>query len=113
MTMSNRHERVAEEIKKVVSEALRTKVSDPDIGMITVTDVELTKEMEIATIYYTSLNDNREEVEAGLDRAKGLVRSEVAKEIRIRKTPELQFKYDTSIEYGHKIENLLNEIKDK
>lgn len=113
MTMSNRHERVAEEIKKVVSETLRTKVSDPDIGMITVTDVELTKEMEIATIYFTSLNDNREEVEAALNRAKGMVRSEVAKEIRIRKAPELQFKYDTSIEYGHKIENLLNEIKDK
>ncbi|WP_031548627.1 30S ribosome-binding factor RbfA [Salinicoccus luteus] len=111
--MSNRHERVAEEIKKVVSETLRTKVSDPDIGMITVTDVELTKEMEIATIYFTSLNDNREEVEAALGRAKGLVRSEVAKEIRIRKAPELQFKYDTSIEYGNKIENLLNEIKDK
>lgn len=111
--MSNRHERVAEEIKKVVSETLRTKVSDPDIGMITVTDVELTKEMEIATIYFTSLNDNREEVEAALNRAKGMVRSEVAKEIRIRKAPELQFKYDTSIEYGHKIENLLNEIKDK
>ncbi|WP_342389107.1 30S ribosome-binding factor RbfA [Salinicoccus bachuensis] len=111
--MSNRHERVAEEIKKVVSETLRTKVSDPDIGMITVTDVELTKEMEIATIYFTSLNENREEVEAALDRAKGMVRSEVAKEIRIRKAPELQFKYDTSIEYGNKIENLLNEIKDK
>ncbi|MFC3419683.1 30S ribosome-binding factor RbfA [Salinicoccus hispanicus] len=111
--MSNRHERVAEEIKKVVSETLRTKVSDPDIGMITVTDVELTKEMEIATIYFTSLNENREEVEAALGRSKGLVRSEVAREIRIRKAPELQFKYDTSIEYGHKIENLLNEIKDK
>lgn len=111
--MSNRNERVAEEVKKVVSEALRTKVDDSDIGMVTVTEVEVTKELETATIYYTSLNDNKEQVAEGLDRAKGLLRSEVAKEIRLRKAPELEFKYDSSIEYGNKIESLLNEIKDK
>lgn len=111
--MSNRQERVAEEIKKVVSEALRTKVDNPDIGMVTVTDVELTKEMETATIYYTSLNENKEEVGNALEKSKGLIRSEVAREIRIRKAPELAFKYDNSIEYGNKIESLLNEIKDQ
>lgn len=111
--MSNRNERVAEEVKKVVSEALRTKVDDSDIGMVTVTEVEVTKELETATIYYTSLNDNEEQVAEGLNRAKGLLRSEVAREIRLRKAPELEFKYDSSIEYGNKIESLLNEIKDK
>ena len=111
--MSNRNERVAEQVKKVVSEALRTKVDDSDIGMVTVTEVEVTKELETATIYYTSLNDNKEQVAEGLNRAKGLLRSEVAKEIRLRKAPELEFKYDSSIEYGNKIESLLNEIKDK
>ncbi|WP_462420515.1 30S ribosome-binding factor RbfA [Salinicoccus sp. Marseille-QA3877] len=111
--MSNRNERVAEEVKKVVSEAVRTKVDDTDIGMVTITEVEVTKELETATIYYTSLNDNKEQVAEGLDRAKGLIRSEVAKEIRLRKAPELEFKYDSSIEYGNKIESLLNEIKDK
>jgi ribosome-binding factor A len=49
-----------EEIKKVVSEALRSKVDDKDIGMVTVTDVELTKELENATIYYTSFNNDKE-----------------------------------------------------
>lgn len=111
--MSNRNERVAEEVKKVVSETIRTKVSDPDIGMVTVTDVELTTEMETATIYFTSLNDNKDEVHAGLDKAKGLIRTEVAKGIRLRKAPELEFKYDNSIEYGKRIDSLLNEIKDK
>ncbi len=111
--MSNRNERVAEEIKKVVSEALGTKVSDSDIGMVTVTEVEVTKELENAVIYYTSLNENKEEVEAGLERAKGLLRSEVAREIRLRKAPELSFKYDTSIEYGNKIEALLRDLKEK
>lgn len=111
--MSNRQERVAEEIKKVVSEALRTKIDNPDIGMVTITDVELTKEMENATIYYTSLNDNKEEVGNALEKSKGFIRSEVAKEIRIRKAPELAFKYDNSIDYGNKIESILKEIKDQ
>ncbi|WP_411844090.1 30S ribosome-binding factor RbfA [Salinicoccus sp. HZC-1] len=111
--MSNRHERVAEEVKKVVSETIRTKVSNPNIGMVTITDVELTKEMETATVYYTSLNENKEEVSEGLEKSKGLIRSEVAKEIRIRKAPELAFKYDNSIEYGNKIESLIKEIKDQ
>lgn len=111
--MSNRSERVAEEIKKVVSGALQTKVDDKDIGMVTVTDVEVTKELEHATIYFTSLNDNREEVEDALERAKGFLRTEVAQNIRLRKAPELFFRYDTSIEYGNKIESLLNDIKDQ
>src|SRR5699024_2347720 len=111
--MSNRQERVAEEIKKVVSEALRTKVDNPDIGMVTVTDVELTKEMETATLYYTSLNDNKDEVANALEKSKGLIRSEVAREIRIRKAPELAVKYDNSIEYGTKVESLLNEITEQ
>lgn len=110
--MSNRSERVAEEVKKVVSETLRSKVDDKDIGLVTVTDVELTTELENATIYYTSLNQDKEKVQNALEKAKGLVRSEVAKNIRLRKAPELFFKYDTSIEYGRKIESLLNDIKD-
>src|SRR5699024_55663 len=111
--MSNRQERVAEEIKNVVSEARRTKVDSPDIGMVTVTDVALTKEMETATICYTSLNDNKAAVTDALETSTRLIRSEVAREIRIRKAPELAFKYDNSIEYGNKIESLLNEIKDQ
>src|SRR5699024_10148805 len=111
--MSNRQERVAEEIKKVVSEALRTKVDNPDIGMVTVTDVELTKEMETPTIYYTSLNDNKDAVADDLQKSKGLIRSEVERESRITRTPEIAFKYANSIKYGNYIEWLLSENKDQ
>lgn len=110
---NNRRERVAEEIKKVVSEAVRTEINDPKLGMMTVTDVEMTQELEVATIYFTTLNENKENAEEVLNKAKGLIRSEVAKEIRLRKAPEIVFKHDNSIEYGSRIESLLNEIRDK
>lgn len=110
---NNRKDRVAEEVKKVVSEVVRTDIKDPNLGMVTVTDVDMTKELEVATVYFTTLNENKEEAEIALNKAKGLVRSAVAKEIRLRKAPEIVFKYDNSIEYGSRIESLLNEIREK
>ena len=113
--MSTRNERIAEEIKKVLSEEIRTTVTDkePDIGMVTITEVEVTKENETATAYYTSLNSNREFVQETLDKFNGLFRKAVATNIRLRKAPEVKFKYDTSIDYGQKIESLLSDIKDQ
>lgn len=110
---NNRKDRVAEEVKKVVSETVRTKIKDPNLGMVTITDVEMTQELENAVVYFTTLNENKEQAEEALNKAKGLVRSEVAKEIRLRKAPEIIFKHDNSIEYGNRIESLLNEIRDK
>lgn len=110
---NNRKDRVAEEVKKVVSEVIRSDIKDPNLGMVTVTDVDMTKELEVATVYFTTLDENKEETEAALNKAKGLVRSTVAKEIRLRKAPEIVFKHDNSIEYGSRIESLLNEIRDK
>lgn len=112
--MSNaRKDRVAEEVKKIVSETIRTEIDDPKLGMVTVTDVDVTQELEVATIYFTTLNENKEDAEEVLNKAKGLVRSRVAKEIRLRKAPEIVFKHDNSIEYGSRIESLLNEIREK
>lgn len=110
---NNRKDRVAEEVKKVVSEVVRSEIKDPSLGMVTVTDVDMTQELEVATVYFTTLNENKEEAETALNKAKGLVRSAVAKEIRLRKAPEIVFKYDNSIEYGSRIESLLNEIREK
>ena len=111
--MSQRNERIAEEIKKILSEEIRTTVSDkePDLGMVTITEVEVTKENEIATAYFTSLNNNKEFVQDTLDKFNGLFRKAVATNIRLRKAPEIQFKYDNSIEFGQKIESLLSDIK--
>src|SRR5699024_12494681 len=90
--MSQRNERIAEEIKKVLSEEIRTTVSDkePDLGMVTITEVEVTKENEIATAYFTSLNNNKEFVQDTLDKFNGLFRKAVATNIRLRKAPEIR-----------------------
>ncbi|QQD85712.1 MULTISPECIES: 30S ribosome-binding factor RbfA [Jeotgalicoccus] len=111
--MSQRNERIAEEIKKVLSEEIRTTVTEkePDIGMVTITEVEVTKENELATVYFTALNNNKEFVQETLDKFNGLFRKTVASNIRLRKAPEIQFKYDNSIEYGQRIESLLSDIK--
>lgn len=111
--MSTRNERIAEEIKKVLSEEIRTTVTEkePDIGMVTITEVEVTKENETATAYYTSLNSNREFVQEVLDKFNGLFKKAIAKNIRLRKAPDVQFKYDNSIDYGQRIESLLSDIK--
>src|SRR5699024_1391895 len=113
--MSQRNERIAEEIKKVLSEEIRTTVSDkePDLGMVTITEVEVTKENEIATAYFTSLNNNKEFVQDTLDKFNGLFRKAVATNIRLRKAPENQFKYDNSIEYSQKIESLLDDMQNR
>src|SRR5699024_4066380 len=111
--MSQRNDRIAEEIKKVLSEEIRTTVTDkePYLGMVTITEVEVTKENELATAYFTSLNNNKECVQDTLDKYNGLFRKAVATNTRLRKAPEIQFKYDNSIEYGQKIESLLSDIK--
>ena len=113
--MSTRNERIAEEIKKVLSEEIRTTVTEkePDIGMVTITEVEVTKENETATTYYTSLNNNREFVQEVLDKFNGLFKKAVASNIRLRKAPDIKFKYDNSIDYGQRIESLPSDIKER
>lgn len=113
--MSTRNERIAGEIKKILSEEIRTTVTEkePGIGMVTITEVVVTKENETATAYYTSLNNDREFVQEVLNKFNGLFRKAVATNIRLRKAPEIAFKYDTSIDYGQKIESLLSDIKDQ
>lgn len=113
--MSTRNERIAEEIKKVLSESIRTTVSEkePNIGMVTITEVEVTRENETATAYYTTLNKDREFVQEVLNKFNGLFKKAVASHIRLRKAPDIAFKYDTSIDYGKKIESLLSDIKDQ
>ncbi|OIJ13121.1 ribosome-binding factor A [Anaerobacillus alkalilacustris] len=110
--MSVRPNRVAEQIKKEMTDILQRELKDPRIGFVTVTGVEVTGDLQQAKIYITVLgNDEQKEATLqGLSKATGFIRSEIGKRIRLRKTPELLFKFDESIDYGNKIESLLGEI---
>lgn len=112
--MSNiRTNRVAEQIKKELGDILTQKIKDPRIGFVTVTDVEVTGDLQQATIFISVLGneDKKEDTLAGLEKANGFIRSEIGSRIRLRKTPEIFFELDESTEYGNHIETLLRDLK--
>lgn len=107
-----RTNRVAEQMKKEIGEILNQKLKDPRIGFVTVTDVDLTNDLQQATVYVSVLgNETEKEASlAGLEKATGFVRSEVGKRIRLRKVPEITFKFDEAHEYGNRIDSILREL---
>lgn len=112
--MNLRANRVGEQIKKELSDIIGRKLKDPRVGFVTVTDVEVTGDLQQAKVYLTVLGDEEQKKDTldGLEKAKGFIRSEVGKRIRLRKTPELIFEIDESIEYGNRIETLIKKIHD-
>lgn len=107
--MSLRSNRIAEQMKKELGEIIGRKIKDPRVGFITVTDVAVTGDLQQATVYITSLGNDRERGETlkALEKASGFIRSEIGSRIRLRRTPELFFEFDSSVEYGNKIDTLL------
>ncbi|MCM3739005.1 30S ribosome-binding factor RbfA [Oceanobacillus luteolus] len=107
-----RANRVAEQMKKELGEILTAKIKDPRVGFVTVTDVEVTGDLQQATIYISVLGTDKEKQETllGLTKAKGFIRSEIGKRIRLRKTPELLFEFDEAYEYGNRIETILRDL---
>ncbi|GGN49918.1 30S ribosome-binding factor RbfA [Oceanobacillus indicireducens] len=107
-----RANRVAEQMKKELGDILTMKLKDPRIGFVTVTDVEVTGDLQQATIYISVLGSEKEKQDTllGLTKAKGFIRSEIGKRIRLRKTPELLFEFDEAYEYGNRIETILRDL---
>ncbi|AZV42317.1 MULTISPECIES: 30S ribosome-binding factor RbfA [Peribacillus] len=110
--MSLRSNRIGEQMKKELSDIIGRKLKDPRVGFVTVTDVAVTGDLQQATVYISVLGDakQREDTLKGLEKAKGFMRSEVGQRIRLRKTPELFFEFDESIDYGNRIETLISQI---
>ncbi len=111
--MSNvRANRVGEQLKKELSEIIMREIKDPRINFVTVTGVDVTGDLQQATVYITTLGDDeqKEQTLKGLSKATGFIRSEIGKRIRLRKTPEIFFAFDQSIEYGNRIETLIADL---
>jgi ribosome-binding factor A len=104
--------RVGEQIKKEISSLIQTELKDPRIGFVTVTGVEVTGDLSLARVYLSILGSEEEKAETlkSLQRAKGFLRTELGRRIRLRLTPEIEFRFDSSIEYGSRIEALLHEL---
>ena len=104
--------RVNEELMKAISHIITYELKNPDVtGMISVTRVKVTPDLKYAKVYVSILNPKSvEETMKGLKDSAGFIRSQVAKTVNLRITPELVFEYDDSIEHGEKIDNILKQI---
>ena len=109
---TNRMERVNEELKKEISHIIDFKLKNPNItGIISVTKVKTSADLRSARVYVSILNSkNLQNTLDGLKNASGFIRTEIAKTINLRYTPELIFELDESLEYASKIEGILKDI---
>lgn len=111
--MSVRSQKVADRIKVVVAEALESKVKDPRLGFVTITDVRITGDLQNASVFYTVLGDSvaRENTAKALNSAKGLLRTAVGRDLGTRVTPTLDFFEDSLPETSVAMESLLADVK--
>jgi ribosome-binding factor A len=111
-----RSTRVAEQLRRELSEMIRFGVKDPRVEGVSVTDVEVSKDLSYATVYFSRLEDDPErirETTAALHHAGGFLRRELGKVLRLRHIPELRFTYDRSIAEGMRMDSLIAEARRK
>jgi ribosome-binding factor A len=112
--------RLGEEIRRIVSDLLLREIKDPRLsGMVSISAVEVTEDGSYATVYITVLGskpseetsgEKKDEVLVAFKSAKGLIRREIGKQVKLRHVPDLLFKFDTSLEYGRHISKLIDNL---
>lgn len=112
MPNNNRFERINEEYRKEISTIIDNKLKNPNVtGLISVTKVKVTPDLKFAKVYVSILNSkNIKDTLAGLKKSAGFIRSELARTVNLRNTPEIIFELDESLEYGAKIDSILKNI---
>lgn len=103
--------RVAEQIQRELADMIRREVKDPRVGMVTLTDVEVTANYAHAKVFFTTLgnDDQITAATAGLNHAAGFLRHELGHRIKLRSIPQLHFVYDESVERGLRLSQLIDE----
>jgi len=110
-----RKDRVGDLIKREVSQMIQQELKDPGIGFVTVTGVEVSPDLKRAKIFYSVLGeeDSKRESASALKRACGFIQHEIGKRLRLKHIPEISFQFDSSVEYGAHIEELIQKIHQK
>ena len=105
-----RSRRIAEQVQRELSDIVRLELKDPRVGMITLTDCEVTRDNAHARVYFTLLDgeSRAEEAREGLQHAAGYLRSQLARRLNIRVVPQLHFEYDASVERGARLSQLID-----
>lgn len=102
--------RLASTMRKELAILLSTKAHEANLSSVTITEVKITNDLSFATVYYTTPSYLKDKASTSLEKAKGYLRSELAKSLKARKMPELIFKYDEALEYGNHINEILNDL---
>jgi ribosome-binding factor A len=107
-----RKDRVGDSIKREISLMIQKELKDPGIGFVTITGVEVSADLKRAYIYYSILGDDESKTKTAraLKRASGFVQHEIGKRLRLKHVPEVEFRFDGSVEYGAHIEELIRKI---
>lgn len=114
MTTKERARRIGDRIQEELATILQKEVDDPRLTMVTVSGVDVDRELAYATIFVSALEDDqerRDEVLAALKRARGFLRSALAERIQLRSFPDLRFRWDATYQHAERIEELLDQIK--
>src|SRR3954466_14058038 len=109
--MSERMRRVNESVRQVLAETL-PELKDPRIGLVTVTGVVTAPDLRHATVYVSVLGNEKKQAATmrGLEAAPGVLQSRLARELRMKRTPQLTFEYDPSVERGVRMSQLIDEL---
>ena len=112
MGQNNRMNKVDEELKKEISHIISVELKNPHLtGLVSVSKVKTSPDLKHARVYVTMINEkSKKENLSVLKQSSGFIRSEIAKKLNFRYTPELIFEFDESIEYGSKIDEILKDI---
>jgi ribosome-binding factor A len=106
---TDRLSRVSEQIRRELSDILRRELRDPRVGRVSLTEVEVSKDYAHAVVLFSCLESSQvPEVTAGLQRASGFLRSQLARRVKLPATPVLHFVYDESIERGDRLSRLID-----
>lgn len=111
--MTKRTERVGDQIRSEISDIITRRLNDPRIGFVTVTAVEVSEDLRHAKVFVSVYGDDKAKIQTmkGLKSASGFIRGEIGHRLRIKFTPEIVFKLDTSMEKAEHILAILEEIE--
>jgi ribosome-binding factor A len=109
---STRPSRVGDQLRAEISDLLAREVHDPGIGFLTIIQVTVTPDLQVARVYYTTLGDERarRDTARALGRATPFLRRQLGSRLRLKRVPLLEFFFDESVERGDRIERILNEL---
>lgn len=115
MLPGTRPDRVGEQIRQEISQMLLSEVHDPGVGLITLTRVKVSPDLQLARVYYTLLGDEKakKDTAKALARATPFLRRQLGGRMRLRRVPELQFHFDESVEHQDRIEKILIELAEE